>query len=181
MSSEAIKWARNQSFGSLSLKALVSAIAARADSKGCTWASQQTLARDVGASDRHVRTLLALLETLGAISRTARSAGCKGRLTDAVTLAIHRTFDLTPSDIKAKKKLRPADVATGTAGPLVPGCYNRNRSTLATGTRVPGNRKRITYPSQGERHHLSGYSAAPAPAPRLVVVGGTALVGEGDR
>ena len=56
MSSEAIRWARNQSFGSLSLKALVNAIAARADSKGCTWASQQTLARDLGASDCHVRT-----------------------------------------------------------------------------------------------------------------------------
>jgi hypothetical protein len=40
MSSAAMKWARSQKLGSPALKAVVNALAARADSKGATFTSQ---------------------------------------------------------------------------------------------------------------------------------------------
>jgi biotin operon repressor len=171
MSGVVMKWARAQRFGSMPLKALVNAIAARADPKGTTWVSQATLAEDIGASDRHVRALLARLERLGIIVRVPRSAGRKGRLTDSVTLAMHRKFDLSPSDVRAVLS-KPA---TGTRLPLEAESSNRNKSTLATGTRVPGNIKRTTYPSQGEEKPTYQGMALPPGGPRLVVVGGQAL------
>ena len=64
MSSEALKWARTQSFGSSTLKAMVNGIAVRADKNGSTWASQRTLAADLGLSERRVRSRLALLQEL---------------------------------------------------------------------------------------------------------------------
>jgi len=171
MSGEAMKWARSQSFGRMSLKALVNAIAARADQKGCTWASQKTLASDIGASERHVRALLVRLERLGAVVRVARSAGRKGRLSDAVTLAMHRSFDFSANDVRTAL----ARAATGTRLPLEPKSYNRNKSTLATGTRVPGIIKGQTYPSQGEEEPTYQGKALAPDGPRLLVVGGRAL------
>jgi hypothetical protein len=172
MSSEAMKWARSQRLGRMSLKGLVNAIAARADQKGCTWASQKTLASDVGASERHVRALLANLERLGVITRVARSAGRKGRLTDSVTLAMHRTFDLGSNDVRAPLP-KPT---TGTGVPHAAESSNRNKSDLATGTRVPGNIKGATYPSQGEEPTYQGIALVPD-SPRLVVIAGRTLEG----
>jgi hypothetical protein len=171
MSGEAMKWARSQRFGRLSLKAVVNAIAARADQKGCTWASQKTLASDIGASDRHVRALLVRLEQIGVVVRNARSAGCRGRLSDTVTLAMHRTFDLSTNDVR----IALAKAATGTRLPLELKSSNRNKTTRATGTRVPGIIKGQTYPSQGEEEPTYQGMALVPDAPRLVVVGGRAL------
>ena len=155
----------------MSLKGLVNAIAARADKKGTTWVSQATLADDIGASERHVRALLRRLERLGIITRTARSSGRSGRLTDIITLAMHRSFDFTAGAIRTEL----AKVATGTPVPPAAKSSNRNKSTRATGTRVPGSTKGITYPIQ-ERERPTYQEKALAPgAPRLQVVGGRSL------
>ena len=92
--------------------------------KGCTWASQKTLASDIGASERHVRALLARLERLGVVTRVARSAGRKGRLSDSVTLAMHRIFDLGANDVRAAL----AKPTTGTRVPDAAESSNRNKS-----------------------------------------------------
>jgi len=186
MSSEAMKWARLQSFGSLSLKALVNAIAARADKKGSTWVSQRTLADDLGASDRHIRELLAKAEMLGVITRTPRSAGRRGRLTDLMTLTLQRSFCLTASDVRAVRRACPGAVPTGSIVPLAGKSSNRNKSTLPTGTRVPGNIKGTTYPlSQGEKNLSEGTSKAETVTnhgkPRLVIAGGRAISVEDGR
>ena len=164
MSGVALKWARRQRIGSLSLKALVNAIAARADQKGTTWASQATLAEELGATDRHVRGLLSTLEQIGVITRTMRSGGRNGRLSDVITLSLHRDFDLSARNVKAAKqaassgtkvpveadssKRNKSGVPTGTKVPLEADISNRNKSGVPTGTRVPGNSKGTTYPIQ---------------------------------
>ncbi len=138
-----MKWARRQQIASGSLKAMLNAIAARADDKGNTWVAQATLAADMSVSDRHVRTLLDRLEALGIISRRIRSAGRSGRLTDEISLALYRDFSLTTAEIRSGCKIS-----------------NRNKSTLPTGTRVPGNRKGTTPPYQDEGStKLEGCSA----------------------
>ena len=168
MSNEAMKWARAQKFGRMSLKVVVNAIAARADPKGCTWASQATLANDMGASERHVRARLADLQRLGVITRVARNAGRRGRLSDIITLAMHRSFDLTAGGVRTAL----AKSTTGTPSPPAAKNSNRNTATPATGTRLPGNTKGTTYPSQEGKNPTYQGKALPPEKPRLVTVGG---------
>lgn len=159
-----MKWTRQQRFGTVPMTALVNAIAARADKLGVTWVAQQTLADDIGSTARYARKLIAKAERLGILSRRARSSGKGGRLTDVVTLAVHKSFQLTVADVRKAS-------ATGTRVPLrVQGC-NRNKTHVATGTRVPGNNKGSnTYPSHGaETHQKEPLGAGPV---RLAVVGG---------
>lgn len=141
MSAEALKWARSQRFGSMSLTSLVNAVASRASRTGTAWPSQRTLADDLGATDRHVRSLLALADHLGVIVRTRRSGGRHGRLPDLLTLPLHRSFNLTRMDVR---RARPS----GTRVPVAGQISNRNKSTVPSGTRVPGNK-------QGNKHILS--------------------------
>ncbi len=182
MSGEALKWARTQSFGSSTLKAMVNGIAVRADKNGSTWASQRTLAADLGLSERRVRSRLALLQSLGVIVRKRRSAGPgKGRLTDNISLALKRKFDLTASDVREAKANVAAAATTGPRVPLERRSYNRTLLTLTTGQWGPGDRKGATYPYQGERLYLTGYSTAPG-GPRLTVLeGGLADDGRDDQ
>lgn len=160
MSKVAMNWARQQRFSNMALKSLVNAIAARADDKGVTWVSQQTLADDMGATDRYVRQLLGIAAELGILSRTPRSAGRKGRLTDLICLSIHRAFDLSAREIAAARKRRKPTLPTGTRVPVASQVSNRNKSTLPTGTRVPGNIKGETsYPYQ-TGNNLEGSGSA---------------------
>ena len=170
MSGEAMKWARAQQFGTLSLTALVAAIASRADKNGSTWVRQRTLAADVGASARHVRTLLAKAEKLGVLARIARSSGRLGRLSDHTTLAMHREFRLAAGDVRKA-------AASGTRLPLKRQSSKRNKTTSPSGTRLPGLEIKVkTYhPSQG-KNISEGTSSTDRP--RLAVVGGTALARE---
>lgn len=172
MSTKALNWARRQKFGNLVLKALVTAIAARADDRGVTWISQATLADDMGASDRHVRRLLALAERLHIVTRQVRSGGSKGRLSDVTSLALNVEFKLTQKDIR-----KPS--ATGQRGPLGAAIRNRTKTARATGQRCPGNIKGETYPYQGGTELTEGTSSSARP--RLAVVGGTALASEGGK
>ncbi len=170
MSGEALKWARTQSFGSSTLKAMVNGIAVRADKNGSTWASQRTLAADLGLSERRVRSRLALLQELGVIVRKRRSAGPgKGCLTDNISLALKRKFDLTASDVREAKANVAAAATTGPRVPLERRSYNRTLLTLTTGQWGPGNRKGATYPYQAEELYLTGYSAPPAARPAPMV------------
>lgn len=170
MSTKALNWARKQRFGNLVLKALVTALAARADDRGVTWIAQATLANDMGASERHVRRLLALAEHLHIVTRKPRSGGAKGRMSDVTSLALNVEFNLTPKDIRKA-------VATGQPRPLGAAIRNRTKTARATGQRCPGNIKGETiYPSQGEK-----LSEGTSSRPRLAVVGGTALAREDGR
>lgn len=162
MSSAAIKWARSQNFGSAPLKSVVNAIALRVDKKGATWAAQSTLAQDIGMSDRHLRSYLKLLVALGVIYRIVRSRGRYGRASDLITLAMHRRFNLTPKDLAAVR------------GRLAEESSNRKKSTLPTGTRVPGNSKGTTYPLiQGGNISGLGRAGGDKPRPALAVVNGS--------
>ena len=161
MSSAAIKWSRSQNFGSAALKSVVNAIAVRVDKQGATWASQMTLAQDLGMSDRNLRGHLKVLEAIGIIRRTVRSRGRQGRASDLIVLSLHRKFDITAKDLRAVRQ-RMAEESS-----------NRKKSTLPTGRRVPGNSKRTTYPTiQGG--NFSGLGTAPCfrPRPALAVVNG---------
>lgn len=173
MSSEAMKWARGQNLGSLSLKALVNAIAARVGQTGSTWASQKTLADDIGASDRHVRGLLAQLELLGVVTRTSRSAGRKGRLSDAITLALHRSFDVPVGEVrKARQRQSKHGYNRNTASVSV-AKFQPEKFVVPTGTRVPGNTKGISIqePNQGGETLTEGTTSNRV-RPRLAVVNG---------
>lgn len=165
MSSIAIKWARSQNFGSAALKSVVTAIALRADPKGATWASQATLAHDAGMTDRNVRRHLVVLEAVGVIHRIARSKGRYGRSSDLITLALHRTFDLSAKELRAARD-RLSEKSS-----------NRTESTLPTGQRCPGNSKGTTFGIiQGGG--LSGLSAVGTypKRPALAVVNGSAVL-----
>jgi len=185
MSSEAMKWARVQRLGTIGVKSLVNAIAARADKMGGTWASQTTLADDINASDRHVRAMLAALETLGVLTRTPRMAGRKGRLSDSIQLSLHRSFVLSSGDVNRAIREAKLPSASGTGVPVAKRHFessNRNSTTSATGTPVPGNTKRAsTDPSQGGKSSGSQDVALAKDPPRLVVVGGHSVAGGGGR
>lgn len=102
-----MKWARQQRFGTVPLTALVNAIAARADKHGTVWAAQETLAADIGSTARYVRKLLAKAERLGIMNRKYRSGGARGRLTDTMTLEMHKAFRLTASDVRKAGRWKP--------------------------------------------------------------------------
>ncbi|EXL08739.1 hypothetical protein [Aquamicrobium defluvii] len=169
MSSAAIKWSRSQNFGSAALKAVVNAIAVRVDRQGATWAAQQTLAQDLGMSDRNLRSHLKTLQVLGVITRTVRSRGRQGRASDLIILSLHRKFDLSAKDLRAVRQ-RLAEESS-----------NRKKSTLPTGRRLPGNSKRTTYHTiQGG--NLSGLGTAlhDRPRPALAVVNGSIFPDGGE-
>jgi len=173
MSTKALTWARKQRFGNLVLKALVTALAARADDRGVTWIAQATLADDMGASERHIRRLLAVAEHLRILTRKPRSSGAKGRMSDVTSLALNVEFNLTPKAFRAA-------VATGQPRPLGKAIRNRTKTARATGQRCPGNIKGETYqPSQGG--NLTEGTSSKTTRPRLAVVGGTALAREDGR
>lgn len=129
MSGTAIKWARRQRIASVKLKNMLNTIAYRADEKGKTWASQQTLADDMGANERFIRQLLRQLELLGLIERKRRSRGRKGRLTDEISLPLHKTFDLGRDAISAVPGRAVKPPTTGARAPAV--------TALTTGTNAP--------------------------------------------
>ncbi|WP_370539015.1 helix-turn-helix domain-containing protein [Aureimonas sp. AU22] len=122
MSGSAIRWARAQKIESASLKSLLRAIADRCNPAGVTTASQATLAADMSISERQVRKTLAVAERMGLISRTKRSAGARGRTSDAIALTVSRDFNLAASDVAAAAEK---------------GVRNRKLSKLATGTLLP--------------------------------------------
>lgn len=171
MSSAAIKWVRNQNFGSASLKSVVNALALRVDKSGVTWIAQALLAQDVGMSDRNLRRHIRVLEALGVITRTKRSRGRQGRASDLIILALHRRFDITAKDIRAARQ-RLAEESS-----------NRTKSTLPTGQRCPGIIKGKTYPIiQGGNLSGLGTGACSKPRPALAVVNGSIFPdGEEDR
>ncbi|MBS7741461.1 MULTISPECIES: helix-turn-helix domain-containing protein [unclassified Chelatococcus] len=114
MSGAAMIWARQQKVGAPHLHALLNALAARVGNDGSTYVSQATIARDLGLKDRQVRQSLAVLTRLGVITREQRNAGNKGRLSDRITLALDKTFDVCRGDLR--KVTRP--VVTGSAVPV---------------------------------------------------------------
>ena len=115
--------------------------------------------------------LIAKAERLGVLSRRARSSGKGGRLTDVVSLTMHKSFRLSSGDVRKAP-------ATGTRVPLREQVCNRNKTHVATGTRVPGNNKgNNTYPSHREETYQKE-ALGPA-AVRLAVVAGTAVEGGG--
>lgn len=134
-----MKWARSQKMPTPPLKALLNALAARADDKGKTWVSQATLAEDMGCTDRSIRRLLSTLYRLGVISRVVRSKGRFGRITDEISLPLHKSFDLPKSAIP-----------TGQGFPVKDKVSNRTKTAVPTGQGVPGNIKGITSPFHGE-------------------------------
>ena len=161
MSSEAMKWARRNRFGTLALQSLVNAIAARVDQKGATWASQDTLSDDIGCVPRHVRNLLPILEGLEVISRTPRSAGRHGRITDILELNLHRSFDISRADVRAIKTKIECARALKRLARAEAKSSNRNPLGVPTGTSVPGNTKGTTYPSQGEHPASQNLTLSP--------------------
>ena len=172
MSGEAMKWARDQRFGAIGLKAMVNAIAARADAKGTTWAAQATLAADMGASVRHVRRLLCELQALGVIERKARSGGRIGRLSDVVSLPLHKTFDVAASEVR--KARRTASKRTTVSGWKPK--FQADKFVVPSGHPCPGIIKGTTSQSYPRSAGLSEDGAG-GERPRLKVVGGTAREG----
>ena len=83
--------------------------------------------------------------------RKRRSAGPgKGRLTDKISLALKRKFDLTANDVREAKATVAAAATTGHRVPLERRSYNRTLLTVTTGQWGPGNRKEQHIPP-GER------------------------------
>lgn len=114
MSKEAMKWASAQNFADQTLRSVIKAVAFLADrgTVECR-SSQADIAREIGVTDRTVRGALTLLDRLGAISRRARSNGFSGRSTDAITLSVDKTFDLTKADIVAARHLLQLENSSG--------------------------------------------------------------------
>lgn len=151
MSGSAMKWARRQNVASPVLKSVLRAVAERADAKGATWASQATLAEDMGVSVRSVRRNLACLEALGVIRRDKRYTRGKGRTSDEIRLVLHRDFDIRKSELDAVKKALSQHFHTGQKRPLSEGDAYRPKMAVHTGHGWPRNRKGIEdYPIQEE-------------------------------
>jgi len=86
MSMAAITWARKCRTGSASAKAVLMALADRADDDGKAWPSQGDLADYTELTERTVRSALDLLVTLGLITREARRSDNGTRRSDMITL-----------------------------------------------------------------------------------------------
>lgn len=107
MSGPAIIWARHQNAGAPHLQSLLAAIAVRVGPQGTTFVSQATLADDVKTKVRQVRRSLAILERLGIIERRIRNTR-KGRTSDLIILALHRSFDVDRQALTAAKTVKPS-------------------------------------------------------------------------
>lgn len=136
MSGEAIKWARLQRIGNSTLKAVVNAIALRADKHGATWVSQSALAQDLGMSDRTLRRQLVVLEALGVITRTRRSKGRHGRASDLTVLSMHRLFNVTDKDLRAVRKNLQPDKYVVPTGQRCPGIIKVKTFEIIQGGKV---------------------------------------------
>lgn len=169
MSAEAMKWARQQRFGSMQITHLVNAIASRASRTGAAWPSQQTLAADMGTTARHIRRLLATTDVLGVIQRNRRSGGRHGRLPDMLILPLHKAFNLSAADVRKAR-------ATGQRGPVAAESSKRTNLTFPSGQRGPGNKKGNKHiPSHREEtYQKEALAAGPV---RLAAVGGVVVEG----
>lgn len=86
MSFAAGVWARKQTVGNGIAKAVLIAIADRANDAGKAWPSQDLLADDTEFSLRAVRDALKHLEVRGFVHRKKRGAHGRGRIADLLTL-----------------------------------------------------------------------------------------------
>lgn len=93
MSVAAGKWAKRQRVRA-TCRAVLIALADRADKRGQCWPSQTTIADDTGYAVRTVRLVLAELSVAGIIARQPRGNRFGGRAADLITLNLDQDFDL---------------------------------------------------------------------------------------
>lgn len=117
-----MEWARTVDLPAAQ-KALLFALASRADASGCCFPSQARLAKEAGMGERSVRRHLAAFEEAGLIERRARMRGeGRGRTSDTIRLLYRPTGQLgrKDSDQPANYDDQPANGCT-TNRPLVAG------------------------------------------------------------
>lgn len=173
MSSEAMKWAKQQSIGSGPHARALDVLAQLAnENKGHSLIhSQRTIATRLHCSVRTARTLLTDLEILKVIQRARRSRGRgRGRTTDLIRLRLDQTFSFTRDQIRT---LLQAAKAASCKSPEFES-YKRQFSHLqaaeTAGDRITTDQpKKIIYPREQD---LVGGNTREAGKPALTVVPG---------
>lgn len=128
MSKEARQWAEALALPDPAMKSVLLQLAYMHRKGHTLFPSQKMLADKLGQSPRTVWEALKLLEAFGAIQRTARSTGAKGRTSDAIVLALTVIAPLSKDAIRlARRGLRKSRNARP-AAPI---------SQLAHGARPP--------------------------------------------
>ncbi|GJD88207.1 hypothetical protein BHAOGJBA_1720 [Methylobacterium hispanicum] len=117
MSVAAGKWAKRQRVRA-TCRAVLIALADRADKRGQCWPSQTTIADDTGYAVRTIRLALAELSHAGVIARQPRGNRFGGRAADLITLNMGHDFDLlaAPELASAEPEFPADDAAKGSAG-----------------------------------------------------------------
>jgi hypothetical protein len=109
------------------------------------------------------------LEALGVIVRQKRSKGRYGRSSDLTIINLHRRFDIGAKEVQAANRKLAAQSS------------NRKKLILPTGSPLPGNTKRITYPLiQGGNLSGLGTDGGYRTRPALAVVNGAPILPYGE-
>lgn len=153
MSNEAITWAYAQATGSVGRKAVLVALADKADEAHSCWPKQSTLARMTDQSERSVRAHLAALEEAGLIGRTHQYRDGR-RIADRYVLPVSVLAGVSKRrDSPAAKPAasQPADLAATPvelpAESVAPtGEIRRAKRTLTEPTKTPP----VSKPKQAE-------------------------------
>lgn len=88
MSLEATRWAKRQTTGSATRKAVLMALADYANADGFAWPSQIAIAEETEMSERSVRSAIADLVELGLVERQSRRGSDGTRRTDKLRLTL---------------------------------------------------------------------------------------------
>lgn len=123
MSKVATDWARRQALPDGTMKAVLRALAYIHQDGKLLYPSQSYLVRETGLGLRTVRDAIKALCQLGMLERRHRSAGAKGRTSDAYKLPLGREFLISKYDIrKARKALRNRHIVPVTGNSLPAPC-----------------------------------------------------------
>lgn len=174
-----MRWAKRQTTGSASRKAVLMALADYADEHGCAWPSQDRIATETEMTSRSVRSCIADLVELGLVTRKTKRNADGTRATDRLYLALDND---QRKEIPVAKT--PPENSSG-------GCQPPENGDKTTGKSLPNHRKQLPGNPQYNNHqngsdaNASGDPAPPAAVPVLSLTdqlwmdGLAALVGMG--
>lgn len=168
MSTDATKWAREQVAGGCGRKAVLMALADRADEEWSCFPSQVLIAEETEQSVRSVREHLAGLEDSGLIARQSRRRRDGTRTSDRYQLAGPHGL---PADLAAGEGEPAADLAAGSASPAADSATSSDQQVQSITTGRSRRRRETTSgeipqhqparsagqeePSLSTNHHLS--------------------------
>lgn len=135
MSGIALTWAKAQKAGGIGPKAVLMALACRANEEGQTWASRSLIAEDLECDAKTISRAFKELEARGLILREERHRNDGSRTSDMISLALKAGVQLEEKSVAIQGVGTPLDKLSRGMGDVSSGVDLKSRGV---GTESPG-------------------------------------------